>query len=131
MRIYISDPLACTRFDDANGILDVLIIDAGADLNVYMDSLPGREERTGENGDKSGGSCAPKATESTLCCPAPAPKATEATLCCPAPASKKDGSAALGLATMAADLADINLNEWIGKLENRFLAYDNSANVLA
>ena len=86
-----------------------------------MDSLPGRGKEVGENGNNSESCCAPNAAETTLCGLAPAPNATETTLCCPAPAYKKDSSTGLDITAMAADLADIDLNKWIGTLKNRVL----------
>lgn len=97
-----------SKGDKTDVLLDVLIVDAGADLNVYMDSLPGRGEEAETDANKSGSCCAPNTTGGSPCCPAPG--------------LEKDGSSGLDLAKMAADLADIDLNEWIGTLRNRRLA---------
>lgn len=87
-----------------------------------MDSLPRCGEECGESDKKGESFCAPKAAEAALCCPAPVPKATETNLCCSAPATRKDSSNGLDLAAMATDVADVDLNKWIGTLICRFFA---------
>ena len=79
--------------------LDVLITDVGADLNVYINSLPeSSKTSTGAvKGNKS--SCTPAIAENISCCSG---------------AGMASGEG-LDLDTMAAELGDTDLNEWVGK----------------
>lgn len=43
----------CVQREGANCVLDVMIVDTGADLNVYLE--------TGQDGERKGGCCAPEA----------------------------------------------------------------------
>ena len=72
------------------GFRDVLIVDAKADLNVYTQS--------GENEDAASGCCGPSTKVEPACC---------------GKQEKTDGGVVDGMKTK---FADLNLNEWAGKL---------------
>ena len=80
-------------------MIDVVIQDAKADLNVYIDTLPDGSKRHRDVEDPQQGSscCTPK---------------TEPSGCCIQPMKSADGH---DLTDMVSDLAGLDLNEWVGK----------------
>ncbi|ROT41982.1 ubiE/COQ5 methyltransferase [Sodiomyces alkalinus F11] len=96
------------------GFSDVLIKDANADLNVYLDTLPDGTKKAKNGGTSS-------SNDST--CGAPTPSANQGG-CCGSKdigpsgeseaASESTTAAQADLAKMAAEIGDIDLNEWIG-----------------
>lgn len=79
--------------------VDVVITDVGADLNVYINTLPESSKKS-TGADKGGkSSCTPAIAENISCCSG---------------AGMASGEG-LDLDTMAAELGDTDLNEWVGK----------------
>lgn len=111
------------------GTADVLIKDANADLNVYVETTEDGTRRAKNGEQKKSGCCAPTATVAQACCTAavtagdaccsPEKKASG---CC-APKAENPGCCApvemagdrLDLKSMAAELADVDLNELVGR----------------
>ncbi|KAJ9133699.1 ubiE/COQ5 methyltransferase [Pleurostoma richardsiae] len=102
------------------GFADVLVKEADSDLNVYIDTLPDGSKRIKDaeaSDQQMPACCITLMTQDSVCC-SPEKKAGG---CC---ASKSDDDGwcktsdktgdNLGLSNLAAELGDINLNDWVG-----------------
>jgi arsenite methyltransferase len=104
---------------------DVVIQDANNDLNVYIDTLPDgimQNKDAGGEGKQNSTCCAVDSTLSTTCC-SPEKKASG---CC---STESDGNGCctttkntgqdLDLASLAAEIGEIDLNEWVGEYQRK------------
>ncbi|MBE3043306.1 hypothetical protein IMZ48_12190 [Candidatus Bathyarchaeota archaeon] len=85
-----------------------MILDAGGDMNIYLESLPDGGKKTEGGGGDGQSCCGPEvAVETPACSSGP----------------KKEDAGGHSLTSMAADLGDMNLNEWIGMRSNPPLVF--------